>query len=283
MKFSLSFMWIEANAIPMPNDIDQVTCPIPKKLMDNVVLTAKSYPDVPVSLWVDIYGVGNNTPSILRKLNEVSPEPNITFRALDDIRVYQINPLFSKPSINLDNPHDPLWQRVDLARLLAIDYSLVNDDVDAAIYSDMDRLLVKKCLLGKISGHFKQAMPSLYAPWLETALDKIKKHGMVTGKDSNKSIPENQFMGFSKNRQMFLRDVLIFNTAKVTNEGDNGWRGHIATFNKLALRPFDLSISQVTCHIPTIDPDKKIRKEYVKLRSRKIFNPVFAQFLPQQL
>lgn len=141
MDFSLNYVWIQAVRLTVPEDDGLITCPIPKGLMDNVINIAKAYPDMPVSLWVDIYGAGNNTPRILNALNDQNEAPNITFKSLDDIPVYKVDPLFQKLHEDFEHPYDPIWQQVDLARLYVLRHELLREDTCGVIYADMDMVL----------------------------------------------------------------------------------------------------------------------------------------------
>ncbi|MEM9468879.1 MAG: hypothetical protein AAF988_01830 [Pseudomonadota bacterium] len=242
LDFSLNFVWIQATRLKLPCELDGPICPIPSALMANVEDIADKNPTVPVSVWVDIYGIGNHPDRVIDCIQHGVSAPNIVIKPLDGIPAYTVNPLFEKKSVSLSNTFDPLWQQVDLARLYVLRHCLVEEEPTAAIYSDMDRDLTTE-------RHFETCA-------LLNALDTLEDQGIVVGKEWGISNPENQFIGVSKSSLSFLTDTLIPRTAESIHQGKNGWEGHVMA---LKLHP-SRSIFQP---IPTIDPNKDIKRAYI--------------------
>lgn len=247
VDFSLNFVWIQATRLNLPETLDEVVCPVPTELMINVEDIAAQNPDVPVSLWVDIYGIGGHPERVIGAMHESVKEPNVTIKPLDSIPAYTTNPLFEKESISYGNPFDPIWQQVDLARLYVIRHCLITEGRDAAIYSDMDRNL--------------NARPLLSANPFKAALKILSDKGIVIGRDKAMTNPENQFIGVAQSQMSFLTDVLMPKTARSIEEGKNGWEGHVFACDRFPSR-------DIYQPIPTLDPDKRIKKEYIEAREQ---------------
>lgn len=204
----------------VPYDGATITCPIPDRLMGNVVTTAQQYPDLDVSIWVDIYGVGNNTPRITQALNQDTPAPNIRFRSLDDIAKYAADPLFEKPFNGFKDAkggnHTTFWQQHDLARLYVIEHALNHRaDNKPIFYSDMDM---------KLTG--TETLPK--------AIDRIAEYGVAVGLPSPHTAVDCQFFGFDKAGLSFLSQAVIPLAEETTLEGKVGWNGFSAAFHSKA-------------------------------------------------
>lgn len=277
MQFSLNFVWKQAIPKALPEE-SALSCPIPDDLIANVENIARTYPELPINIWVDIYGIGNHPVRLMQALDENIAFPNIKFNALDSISAYTTNPLFEKPFNGFEHPHAVIWQQVDLARLYVLNHLLVSEPDKGVIYSDMDRRLtpnIREKLI-EISALSTEDTPSIH---FLKASAKLSRHGMVVGKDRGHSHPENQFIGFKPTRLRFLRDELVPKTAGSIAEGNNGWVGHARALTKCALSKHGLTQDDVFQVIPTIDPGKKIKKAYVARDT----NPVSVQSLPRPL
>lgn len=265
MNLSLNFIWIAATQRN-----------IPEPLMVNARAIADKYPKVTINIWLDMCGVGNNTPALLQRMNKECSDFNITFQSLDEIPEYTINPLFRKPHVNLKKANDPLWQRVDLARLLVLDYVLTHHDFDDAIYSDLDINLTKSfqetftefvtspdnTAASEIEGEFITHNFSAPAAFL-TASDTLNEHGLVVGRKALGRGVENHFIGIGRDKVSFLRDVMINETRAFIGKGFNGWDGLIAALEDRHLAQLCLSHEDILVTTPTIDPDKVIKQQYL--------------------
>ena len=249
VDFSLNFVWIEATRLDVPETINAVTCPVPSELMANVEKIAAHNPDLTISLWVDIYGIGGHPERIIDAMNEPLEEPNVTIKPLDSIPSYTVNPLFRRKSVTLTNSHDPIWQQVDLARLFVLKHCLITEDKDAAIYSDMDRNLTKDFFVRAKS--------------LDEAQEILAREGIVIGKEDGCHI-ENQFIGIAQSQMQFLTEVLIPKTIGSISGGLNGWEGHVT-----AIKSLDSS-KRVFMPVPTFDPDKQVKIDYISKRESTI-------------
>lgn len=244
MDFSLNYVWRQAEKLSVPKREQKITCPIPQKLMDNVVGTARQYSPMSVNLWVDIYGIGGHSNAIMQELNGLDAAQNITFKALDTIPAYRINSLFEKPFDGFENAKGTIWQQVDLARLYVLRECLLNGKEEAALYADMDVIVP----------------PGVF--------DIVEKCGMVTNVSSKNylALAENQLFGFSKDRLLFLLSDLLPETAKFIKDGHNGWRGHVDVFceDSSQLKASGLSFDAVGLEISCIEEADDIKKSYQK-------------------
>lgn len=209
MQFSLNYVWIQAVRMSVPDCDNKITCPIPQELMDNINATAIANPDSYVSIWVDICGPGYNSPRILGSLNEEVEQSNVKFCSLDDIPVYKVDPLFTKKHEDFEDPYDPIWQQLDLARLYVLRHQLLSNPDEGAIYIDNDLIF-----------------PDLDGERFQNIL---AKHNICFGrffrsKDTEYGTFENQFFavgqGFGKR---YLMSHLIPYTQDSIRQSLNGW------------------------------------------------------------
>lgn len=190
-KYSLHCVWRQATPLKVPGKGKLVTCPIPDALMNNVRSMAHDNPDVPVTIWVDIYGLGKNSNRLMNALTDQVPESNITFKALDKIPAYRKHPLYKKPFDGFDHYGANIWEQVDLARLHVIHNALKHSGEGAVIYADMD--------IDFMHQSFK------------TAVDTLKETGTVVALEDKPPYPgiENEFFGFTQQSLRFLENVLL--------------------------------------------------------------------------
>lgn len=212
--------------------------------MDNVADMAHEHPDVPVNIWVDVYGMGGHPDRIMGALNGLGFAPNITFKALDSIPAYTNTPLFSKPFNGFTDYKATVWKQVDLARLYVLRECLVHGTEDAAIYADMDVIVP------------------------DEAFGIVEQHGMVTNIHPGFSeglLAENQLFGFSKSRLNFLLSELLPKTAWfIEYDEHNGWRGHTEVFAEEsdALSKIGLDFNSIALKVACIKDAKDVKHSY---------------------
>ncbi|MEM6812052.1 MAG: hypothetical protein AAF549_06265 [Pseudomonadota bacterium] len=245
MKFSLNFVWI--NAVKhVANDSAALSCPIPQIYQENVARISSENPDIPITIWMDLYGPGKNTTALIEGAGKASNIPDITFRSLDEVASFTTNPLFRKHPVDLDRPYDPLWQQTDLARLIVIDKIIASGEFDAALYSDFSREITPEIL--------------------KTAERKLKKYGVVVGDGRAYEDPtllsflgqdysdghrvENQFFGFRQNQLSFFREGVVFFSSRSIATGANGWEGFSDAFNRYGLEAHGLSLNDIAMTVP---------------------------------
>jgi len=68
MSFSLNFVWISAVREPSLKPEDVLSCPIPDLYQSNVARIAQSMPSLPITVWLDVAGVGNNSVEIVIRI-----------------------------------------------------------------------------------------------------------------------------------------------------------------------------------------------------------------------
>jgi len=136
MTVSLNFVWINAVREPSLKPEDVLSCPRPDLYRQNVSRIAQSMPSLPITIWIDVACVGNNSVEIVEAVGGKSNIPQVTFRSLDEIPAYGQNPVFKKTSESVYAAYDALWQQVDLARLLVLDYCLISDPMQSSPFSE---------------------------------------------------------------------------------------------------------------------------------------------------
>ena len=189
MNVSLNFLWIQANRLTIPTSGSGVSCPIPEGLRNNVDNIAKEHPDIPINIWVDIYGIGNHNKGIVQELNNQEVIPNINIRTLEEMEAYRNHPIFKIPFEGIYSG-SILWDQIDFAKSNII-HTLLKEGQEAAIFTDMDMDL--------LSDKFGKAVGIL------------KEKGAVVGlEEKNGSLGlENQFFGFSQAKINFVENVLV--------------------------------------------------------------------------
>ena len=260
MTVSLNFVWINAVREPSLKPEDVLSCPIPDLYRQNVSRIAQSMPSLPITIWIDVAGVGNNSVEIVEAVGGKSNIPQVTFRSLDEIPAYGQNPVFKKTSESVYAAYDALWQQVDLARLLVLDYCLISENQEAAIYSDFNREITPDTI--------------------KESTARLKNHGVVVGdgwQDPMQSSPfseekycanfrvENQFMGFSQNKHSFLRDDVYRRAAHEVKYGGNGWDGVADAFSFYSLETYGLAINDIAITVPRIPDARAVKNQYGRL------------------
>ncbi len=270
MDFSLNYVWIQAVKFPSPEEDQEIACPIPQGLFSNIIKAANDNPDVPIRIWVDIYGIGGHPAPVMQSLNSLNSlksAPNITFKSLDSIPAYQTDPLFEKPHVDFEHPYDPIWQQVDLARLYVLRQELLNDNVDTAIYADMDMVL-----------------PSLRQGRFYNIIDQ---YGICLSRFCrNPDVPngtlENDFFAFDRNfGREYLMSRMIPTTQDAIREGLNGWEAICQAnsssylFSALGIDHID----EIVVPLFSVADDRKIKASY----QSKVFSPSPVLSAPQPL
>ena len=154
------------------------------------------------------YIAANGSPNIrVRNLDEIPRFRELKGSILDHKR--DVATLRSIPPEERTFEHENIWGRVDLARLLVIDYVLNASSCRDVIYSDFDASDV-----------------SLNNPKAQSLLDK---HGMLFGLAPSSStgifeILENGYMAFRRDRMdMSLFKKILHETEKEVSQGYNGY------------------------------------------------------------
>lgn len=264
MQFSLNYVWIEAARLPLPRADEVCMSTIPAGLLNNIVAAAQMYPELQVSLWVDVYGVGNHPERILNGLNSQAAMPNIKIRALDEIPVYRVDPLFEKVHEDFEDPYDAIWQQLDVARLYVLRHQLLNDETKGVIYMDND-LSVPEMNNGK----FSEIMCDHDICFGRFCKDTSSKDGVF----------ENQFFAFGQDfGKRYLMSHLIPYTQDAVRRGLNGWDAmwkivsDYDLFETLGIEDLD----EIMINVYPIPNHLEIKRSYQKP------NRVSAQSVPQQ-
>lgn len=244
MQYSLNFLWRQAVSLPVPGDGDKITCPIPQDLIANVREIAEYYPKIPLGIWVDIYGVGQNSSILMDSLTAEESASNIKFYSLDTVKKYFNDPLFKRPFDGYNHMGANIWEQIDFAKNLVIDRVLELSGV-AAIFSDMDM--------------------NLKSEEFTRALSILEREGAVVGESIVDNIPnlENQFFGFSQKRQNFLGEVLAYQSAEEVGEPDEYTR-FIYSFDPEVAEDYGIVRERITTGIPKIPNWRAVKDSYQK-------------------
>ena len=185
------------------------TNPMPNKYTDNVAKIAGIYNQDEIRLWVDDTLLSESQRNFLRGTSE--RKPNLTINDLNEIPAYKNEDLFRKVEREPHDEYDPIWQKVDYARVVVLEHLLETSDADEVFYLDLDII-----------------DPRLDSPPVQNILDK---HSMVFAKcDRNGrnevAYLENQFMGFRNgvSAKEFVSQVLMPTVRSDIEEGRHGWR-----------------------------------------------------------
>ncbi len=206
MRRILNYIWLSQRKADDADDKEASQNPMPKKYTDNLINMANNYPTIEIQLWVDIALLNSAQSRFLEELS--SANPNLAIMDLNTITAYQQDALFQKIEKLPHDEGDPIWQKVDYARVVVLHHQLTTDDADEVFYSDLDVI-----------------DPGITSPMIQTILNN---HGMIFAKCNRNRLDqpyylENQFMGFRHNSVAFLADELLPGVRQGIAKGQNGW------------------------------------------------------------
>jgi len=206
LKRILNYIWISKEKQEETVSPEEPENPIHEKYSRNVTYFTKANPDVQVLLWTDNKLLNSSQRVFFDNLS--SSCPNLSIRDLNEIPRYQNDPIFRKTERLPHDECEPIWQRVDFARVVVLDHVLTNEVADEVYYSDLDIV-----------------DPQISSDTVQSILNR---HGMVFAKcDRNgrnkAAYLENQFMGFRKEAADFVYDRLLPVTKEEIEQGKNGW------------------------------------------------------------
>ncbi len=221
------YLWL--NDKPVQNKGD-TPAPMPLPYIATLINLARANPLVAFHLWLDDRFMGENyAHSLKQAIDKHVPGKNVTLGDLKLIGPYAHNPIFAP-----EKQHN-LFARVDLARLLILDYALATGNRPFVIYSDLD----------------------ITNPNLSKALGIMRESGLVlAGSRENDRIdthPENGYLGIgrdSPSAMAFLK-TLIEKTIPETGKGYNGYFPFITSVGDYFGEDFNRLISR---HIATFQP-----------------------------
>lgn len=202
----LNYIWVSKEKQEETENPEEPENPMQEKYSNNVSYISKANPDVEVLLWVDNRLLNSSQRVFLDDLS--SAHPNLSVRDLNEIPRYQEDPIFSKTKRLPHDECEPIWQKVDFARVVVLDHVLANEDADEVYYSDLDIV-----------------DPHIASDAVQSVLNN---HGMVFAKcDRNGrnevAYLENQFMGFRRKAADFVSDRLLPVVKEEIDQGKNGW------------------------------------------------------------
>lgn len=181
VKTGVNYVWI--NKEPFEGGKGYL-CGVPLKYIDKALDNARKYPQARVNIWIDKNLLDSRSLFFLDSHIYLNALENVEIRDLHDIPAYHDLNLFDPDSDDFAS----LWARVDLARLLALDYCLSQGEVSDAFYADFDVEDVK-ITSRKVK-------------------DSLDKYGLVFGRVRSGAI-ENGYMAFRINeKQEFLKGLI---------------------------------------------------------------------------
>ncbi len=131
LSCQINYVWI--NDKPYQPAAGDPPCGVPLRYIDQVVSNAERYPDAQFSIWLDPEFLKDSpTLDILQSHIERSGQGNLNIRNLNDLDEYRNSPFYSVEGAV------PVWQRVDMARMIITKHSLENYPDRISVYSDFD-------------------------------------------------------------------------------------------------------------------------------------------------
>ncbi len=202
----LNYIWISKEKQEETANPEEPENPMMEKYSNNVSCISNANPDVDVLLWVDNHLLNSSQRIFLENLS--SAHPNLSVRDLNEIPKYREDPIFSKSERLPHDECEPIWQKVDFARVVVLDHVLATEDAAEVYYSDLDIV-----------------DPHIASDAVQSILNN---HGMVFAKcDRNGrnevAYLENQFMGFRRKAADFVSDRLLPVVKEEIDQGKNGW------------------------------------------------------------
>lgn len=200
---AINFIWLRNKTQPKGDMSD----PLPEKYTRNLLETAHRNPDASVFLWTDENNWNKGTQQKLADLCNKKELPNLSLRSLRDIHEYTTSPVFAKTRKGFYDHTDPIWQKVDYARVMVLNHLLETTDAEQVFYADIDLIA-----------------PPISSPEVQ---DIMQRHGMVFTRNPQQSpgsgFLENGFMGFGRENADFVYGELVPMTRNAISNGMDGW------------------------------------------------------------
>lgn len=129
----LNYVWINKQRDPEPSCTDALST-VPLHYLDKAFENARRHPDTMVNVWLD-YRLLNGTSRLMAEAHVYyQAPPNLVLRDLNAIPRYAAHPVLANPAENFAR----IWDRVDLARFIALNHCLSESDVEEVFYADFD-------------------------------------------------------------------------------------------------------------------------------------------------
>lgn len=196
----INFVWMRNS----PQTKNDKSPPLPDKYTQNIIQTARENPDCSVMLWADAHHWNAESWKIITDLCAQSEMPNLSLQSLNAIPEYNSNKIFSKTRKGFYDHTDPIWQKVDFARIIVLAHVLETTDAKQAYYADLDL-----------------KAPKITSPEVQSIMSN---HGMVFALNNRApDFLENQFMGFNRENSDFVVRQLVPMTRHAVTHGTDGW------------------------------------------------------------
>lgn len=130
----LNYVWIDKEPLQEPCSQSPLSS-VPLHYLDKAFDNARRYGDTMVNIWIDYTLLNKATRFMVESHTYFAAPENVFLRDLNDIPRYRKSDLF-KPFDK--HGYLSVWQRSDLARFFAVDFSLSRKDVKRAFYADFD-------------------------------------------------------------------------------------------------------------------------------------------------
>lgn len=215
IKQVLNYVWINKQPLGHSKSGELEGELLPDKYVANVVKLALMYPQTEFILWTDANLM--TALGIVRLRDVFSAQnglSNISVRDLNEIPGYKDEPFFTALSdADVDVPSNSgyalIWRKVDLARIIVLDYMLSTKDDAIIFYCDLDII-----------------DPQISSPRVH---ELLVQNGLVFARTDRNGLAvgyglENQFIGVNQNGRSFITNHLLPATRQSTIErGGSGW------------------------------------------------------------
>lgn len=212
----LNYIWIK-NPFASPGNENGTVSAVPQHYLENAFRISNEHPHIDVIVWYDSSLHSNQE---IQALEKTSNKPkNLVFRDLNEIREYVDDPVTQQAASNAvyDSYYkNPIWKKVDLTRIIVLDYLFRTTTAEVVFYSDFDIMRPdidtkhSQAMLGRDGALFMAAQGKSFDPTLNYP-------------GSGQSYLENQFIGFSRRLEKLLRNDLLPNTRDCCLKGGTGW------------------------------------------------------------
>ena len=191
----LNYVWINKQRFSYEDE--SCMCRIPLHYIDKAIENAKRYPDTQVRLWLDHNLLDQQSLFFVASHIHFAGADNIAIHDLNEIPEYRDNPMFHPDD---EDFKDSIWARVDIARLLALQYCLEDTEAQQVFYSDFDADDVK---INSRSVH-----------------SIMQKYGLVLGATTHEHV-ENGYFGFHRRNKDVLNELVTrsFNAYEHSRHG----------------------------------------------------------------
>lgn len=247
----VNYVWINKEADRKDRE---AACSVSLKNVDGAYDNARRYPGARFKVWFDFALLDERSRGCLRDHYERFAPGNVTLCDLNEIPQYRDSEIFTPGTAR------SLWARVDLARVVVLDFVLQAEPEKYALYSDFD---VKDISL-------RDAKVKMDEYGLALATIAIQDNAVCKYTVTTSCGPlENSYFGFSRDErgQAYLKNLLSA-TLTDAQSNQNGFCALVNSFSKWSAKrhPGKLAVEFIVPRILNSQnykiPDKDIYREW---------------------